>query len=203
MSNADGLKKDGITDVQLQEKIPQHLRYACIYWVNHFEVANIEGTELMNGLEKFVDEHTLHWFEVLSLIGNLDSAHRAIRAVIKLLVQLQKSTSSDLHQLLSDALRFISKSYAVINRSALHTYYSALPFSPTSSLLYLELWETSPTKRRIASHKGDSHRVSTVGFAHDGRLFASGSVDETIKLWSGGDGSLQVTLKASGAKLEA
>ncbi|KIL60939.1 hypothetical protein M378DRAFT_167618 [Amanita muscaria Koide BX008] len=132
MSNEEGLKKDGITDEQLQEKIPQHLRYASVYWANHFEVADIEDTGLMNGLEKFVDEHTLHWFEVLSLIGNLDSAHRAIRAVMKLL----KSTSSDLHRLLSDALRFISKFYGMINRSALHTYHSALPFSPTDSLLY-------------------------------------------------------------------
>ncbi|KIL56624.1 hypothetical protein M378DRAFT_16943 [Amanita muscaria Koide BX008] len=87
MSNEEGLKKDGITHLQLQEKIPQHLRYACVYWVNHFEVANSEGTVLMNRLEKFADEHTLYWIEVLSLIGNLDSAHRAIRAVMKLLVQ--------------------------------------------------------------------------------------------------------------------
>ncbi|KIL59903.1 hypothetical protein M378DRAFT_168659, partial [Amanita muscaria Koide BX008] len=130
MSNEDGLKKDGITDIQLQEKIPQHLRYASVYWANHLEVANIQDTDLMNELENFVDVHTLHWFEALSLIGNLDTAHRAIRVVLKLL----KSTSSDLHPLLSDALRFISKFYTVINRSALHTYYSALPFSPTDSL---------------------------------------------------------------------
>ncbi|KIL55890.1 hypothetical protein M378DRAFT_1040470 [Amanita muscaria Koide BX008] len=87
MSNEDGLKKDGITDLQLQEKIPLQLRYACVYWANHLEVANIEDTDLMNGLAKFVDEHTLHCLEVLSLIGNLDSAHRAIRVVLKLLVQ--------------------------------------------------------------------------------------------------------------------
>ncbi|KIL64920.1 hypothetical protein M378DRAFT_77648, partial [Amanita muscaria Koide BX008] len=334
MSNEDGLKKDAITDVQLQEKIPPQLRYASVYWVNHFEVANIEGTELMNGLEKFVDEHTLHWFEVLSLIGNLDSAHCAIRA---------KSTSSDLHQLLSDALRFISKFYELIKRSALHTYYSALPFSPTSSLLYrryikdarhyirgieggpknwdalvailshgegvdaikfspesalfiscseetedeyasihnqgklkiwdattgtpistipgrrvaftndfstvvsssdntityhnmdgstrgtmittssmiqklelsescrvaaalsdgtvwlwdIELWETSPTKRRISSHQCDGS-ISAVGFGPDGRLFASGLYDGRIKLWNAGDGSSHGALIASG-----
>ncbi|KIL64968.1 hypothetical protein M378DRAFT_11089, partial [Amanita muscaria Koide BX008] len=86
----------------------------------------------MNGLEKFADEHMLYWFEVLSLIGNLDKTHLAIRVVLKLL----KSTSSDLHQLLSDALRFISKFYEVVERSALHTYYSALPFTPTNSILY-------------------------------------------------------------------
>ncbi|KIL56296.1 hypothetical protein M378DRAFT_89577, partial [Amanita muscaria Koide BX008] len=87
MSNEDGLKEAAITDEQIQEKIPQQLRYACVYWVNHLEVANIEDEALMSGLEKFVDEHMLYWFEVLSLIGNLDLAHLAIRAVLKLLVQ--------------------------------------------------------------------------------------------------------------------
>ncbi|KIL56963.1 hypothetical protein M378DRAFT_423551 [Amanita muscaria Koide BX008] len=131
MSNEDGLKEDGIRDERIQEKIPQQLRYACVYWVNHLEV-NVEDEVLMNGLEKFVDGHMLYWFEVLSLIGKLDSAHRSIRVVLKLL----KSRSSDLHQLLSDALRFIAKFYELIKRSALHTYYSALPFTPTDSLLY-------------------------------------------------------------------
>ncbi|KIL56958.1 hypothetical protein M378DRAFT_39152, partial [Amanita muscaria Koide BX008] len=116
---------------QLQEKIPQQLRYACVYWVNHLEVANIEDEALMTGLEKFVDEHMLYWFEVLSLIGNLDSAHLTLLVVLKLL-----SRSSDLHQLLSDALRFIGQFYDIIERSALHTYYSALPFTPSDSLLY-------------------------------------------------------------------
>ncbi|KIL64980.1 hypothetical protein M378DRAFT_51824, partial [Amanita muscaria Koide BX008] len=123
--------KDEITDEQLEEKIPQILHYACAYWVNHLQVANVEDPNLMNGLEKFADAHMLYWLEVLSLIGKLDKAHVAIRVVLKLL-----STSSDLHQLLSDALRFISKFYEVIERSALHTYYSALPFAPTKSVLY-------------------------------------------------------------------
>ncbi|KIL56387.1 hypothetical protein M378DRAFT_524248 [Amanita muscaria Koide BX008] len=139
MSNEDGLKVDGITitDEEIQEKVPQHLQYACAYWVNHLEVANMEDEALVNGLERFADEHILYWLEpldseVLSLVGKLDLAHRAIGVVLKLLT----STCSDLCQLLSDALRFISKFYKLIERSALHTYYSALPFAPSDSLLY-------------------------------------------------------------------
>ncbi|KIL62312.1 hypothetical protein M378DRAFT_12905 [Amanita muscaria Koide BX008] len=132
MSNEDGRKEDGITNEQILEKIPQQLHYACVYWANHLEVAHIEDADLMKGLKKFVDEHMLHWLEVLSLIGKLDSAHHAIRVALTLL----KSMSSDLNQLLSDMLRFISKFYELVKRSALHTYYSALPFTPSDSLLY-------------------------------------------------------------------
>ncbi|KIL55812.1 hypothetical protein M378DRAFT_43940, partial [Amanita muscaria Koide BX008] len=48
----------------------------------------------------------------------------------------------------------------------------------------VELWETSPTKRRIASHHGHPVIVMDVGFRPDGEVFASGSYDGTIKLWN-------------------
>ncbi|KIL54191.1 hypothetical protein M378DRAFT_47618, partial [Amanita muscaria Koide BX008] len=61
----------------------------------------------------------------------------------------------------------------------------------------VELWETSPTKRRLASHlhSRQDDRVSLMEFGPDGRLFASGSMDGTIKLWNGGDGSIDGTIK--------
>ncbi|KIL56376.1 hypothetical protein M378DRAFT_89420, partial [Amanita muscaria Koide BX008] len=192
MSNKYGLKEDGITDEQLQEKIPQQLRYACVHWVNHFEVANNEDADLMNGLAKFVDDHLLHWLEVLSLIGNLDLAHRAIRVT-------QTSTSSDLCQLLLDALRFISKFYELIERSALHTYHSALPFTPTDSLLYrryikearhnicsiedgLEKWDV------LVANLNHGEQVGVVKFSVDSTLFVSCSKGKS-KIWDATTGT--------------
>ncbi|KIL60507.1 hypothetical protein M378DRAFT_14071 [Amanita muscaria Koide BX008] len=133
MSNEEGLAKDGISDAKLQEKIPLALQYACAYWDGHLRSANIDDADLVKELEKFDNERMLlPWFEVLSLIRKLDSAHRAIRVALKFL----KPTASDFRQLLSDGLRFISKFYQIIERSALQTYYSALLFTPTDSLLY-------------------------------------------------------------------
>ncbi|KIL59554.1 hypothetical protein M378DRAFT_85004, partial [Amanita muscaria Koide BX008] len=196
MSNEDGLKKDGMTDEQIQEKLPQQLRYACVYWIYHLETANTEDLDLANGLEKFVDEHTLHWFEVLSLIGKLDSAPRAIRVVLKLL----KSTSSDLHQLLSDALRFISKFYELINRSALHTYYSALPFSPTDSFLYRRYIkearhnicgvEGGPKKwDALVTNLNHGERVDAIKFSLDSALFVSCCNQGKLKIWDAATGT--------------
>ncbi|KIL56045.1 hypothetical protein M378DRAFT_17436 [Amanita muscaria Koide BX008] len=127
------LAKDGISNEKLQEKIPLALQYACAYWDDHLNSAKIDDADLVKELEKFDKARVLlPWFEVLSLIGKLDSAPRAIRVALNVL----KPTPSDLCQLLSDGLRFISKFYEIIERSALHTYYSALPFTPTDSLLY-------------------------------------------------------------------
>ncbi|KIL62668.1 hypothetical protein M378DRAFT_165515 [Amanita muscaria Koide BX008] len=179
MSNEDGLKEDGITDEQLHERIPELLRYACVYWANHLEVATIEDANLMNILAKFVDEHMLYWFEVLSLIGKLDSAHLAILVVLKLL-----KSSSDLHQLLSDALHFIAKFYEIVKRSALHTYYSALPCTPTDSPLYRQYIKEA--KHNICGIEGGpekwdtlvanlSHKeyVEVIKFSLDSTLFVS------------------------------
>ncbi|KIL55852.1 hypothetical protein M378DRAFT_560946 [Amanita muscaria Koide BX008] len=133
MSNEEGLAKDGISNEKLQKKIPLALQYACAYWDDHLNSANIDDADLVKGLERFDNARVLlPWFEVLSLIRKLNSAPRAIRVALNVL----KPTPSDLRQLLSDGLRFISKFYEIIERSALHTYYSALPFTPTDSLLY-------------------------------------------------------------------
>ncbi|KIL57161.1 hypothetical protein M378DRAFT_400427 [Amanita muscaria Koide BX008] len=195
MSNEDGLKEDGITEEQLQEKIPQQLRYVSVYWSNHLEFTNIEDADRMNGLERFVDEHMLHWFEVLSLIGKLELAHHAIGVVLKLL----KSRVSALHQPLSDALRFIGKFYDLIKRSALHTYHSALPFTPSDSVLYrryikdavhnLCSIEGGPEKwDALVANLSHGEEVDIIKFSLASPLFVSCS-DGKSKVWDTATGT--------------
>ena len=86
MDNNDGLAADSISEDQVRKKIPPELRYACTYWINHLEKADIGDTSLMKEVQKFGNEHLLHWFEALSWIRKLDLAHRTVRAALKLLV---------------------------------------------------------------------------------------------------------------------
>jgi WD40 repeat protein len=44
------------------------------------------------------------------------------------------------------------------------------------------LWEFD-TEREIATFRGHTHFVNSVSFNHDGTIFASGSLDQTVKLW--------------------
>lgn len=134
MDNGHGIAKQGITDTQLLDKIPLELQYACEYWSSHLELANVEDEVFIKELEKFANAHLLHWVETLSWIRKLGSAHHAIRAVMTLLNG--HSAFLELYRLFSDGLHFVTKFYEIIERSALHTYYSALPFAPTECSLY-------------------------------------------------------------------
>ncbi|KIL56048.1 hypothetical protein M378DRAFT_43671, partial [Amanita muscaria Koide BX008] len=105
-----------------------------------------------------------------------------------------KPTPSDLRQLLSDGLRFISKFYEIIERSALHTYYSALPFTPADSLLYRRyIVETlhrdcnvSGTPNQwdalIANLRHGNGVVDNIQFSLDSTMFVSWS-DGMLKVW--------------------
>ncbi|KIL66507.1 hypothetical protein M378DRAFT_160981 [Amanita muscaria Koide BX008] len=204
MSNDDGLAKDGITDERLERNIPPQLQYACVYWANHLEVTNIEDANVKKELEQFADKHMLHWFEALSLIRKLDCAHRAIRIVLKVL----KSTSSDLRQLLLDGLRFISKFYETIETSALHTYYSALSFTPTDTLLYHRYIEEAahnvcsveggPAKwDALVANWPHGEQVDAVKFSLDNTMLVSLS-ERKLKVWDAATGTPISTIRVGG-----
>jgi len=86
MDNSDALKAEGISDDQLPDKIAPELRYACIYWANHFEGADIENSNLLLKVDWFTKGRLLYWLEVLSWNGKLEVAPRAVLAVHRLLV---------------------------------------------------------------------------------------------------------------------
>jgi hypothetical protein len=59
-------------DNRLQEHVPEHLRYACQFWSLH--LADTVGDDKIYGkATEFLFEHFLHWLEVMSLLGKVDS----------------------------------------------------------------------------------------------------------------------------------
>jgi hypothetical protein len=75
-----GLRRPGVsvTEVDrmaLDERIPEHVQYACRYWPEHFKAAGIEGTRVASFLRK----HLLHWWEVMSLIKKLSESLHMLR----------------------------------------------------------------------------------------------------------------------------
>ncbi|KIK42463.1 hypothetical protein CY34DRAFT_804888 [Suillus luteus UH-Slu-Lm8-n1] len=125
------LTKTGV-DVQI---LPEDVTYSCIFWIEH--VCESKGREesLSIAVYDFLEKHLLHWIETMSLL-------KKARHTTKLLMRLEdwsKSTQGP-HQklcdLLADAVRFCQAFTAVIEQHPLLVYNSALPFSPTNSVLY-------------------------------------------------------------------
>jgi NACHT domain len=63
------------------EKVPDEVTYACIFWINH--TCFIDDDSLAGHVETFLNTHLLHWFEAMSIIGRS-------RDTIKLLDNLKR-----------------------------------------------------------------------------------------------------------------
>jgi NACHT domain len=87
------LKRDvaGISDPSLlnrevdgfEEKVryalPPEVRYACRHWASHLSFVELGEKRMMEGLEVFLMQSLLWWFEAMSLIGSVSTAASSIQ----------------------------------------------------------------------------------------------------------------------------
>ncbi|KAF4951958.1 hypothetical protein FGADI_7074 [Fusarium gaditjirri] len=132
-----GTLASDISKRRVNERIPQHTRYACLYWSRHLSKlsdfkplsANLDDA---GDVYKFLSTKFLHWLEVLSLLGEY---HRAITVIEHLQSLSKPATSPKLSSFLQDAYRFVLSNTDTITQAPLQTYCSALIFSPTKSII--------------------------------------------------------------------
>ena len=60
-------------------KIPEVLKYSCIYWASHFCEAQLPGVDLIDALDTFLHKHLLHWIECLSVLGELQTGISSLK----------------------------------------------------------------------------------------------------------------------------
>ena len=202
------------------------ISYFSSFWVDHLAKYLDDSTDSRRykdylsdrgRVHKFLRKHLLHWFEVLSLIGEVDrgitglySLERMIRETLtKLPPKITLSHKSFVH----DAIRVFRQCRPAVEAAPLQVYCSALVFSPENSLVgknfkqEVRRWistllripkDWSPCLQTLEGHRD---WVTFVAFSPDGKQLASASDDATVRLWDAATGAALQTLKGHGYRV--
>lgn len=70
----------------LNTELPQHVRYACQYWVDHIEDSKLypDNSAIDEKICSFFQKDFLHWLEAMSLIAKMSQAVLMITRLVKL-----------------------------------------------------------------------------------------------------------------------
>lgn len=74
-----GTSRSSIDTQLVQSHIPAEVQYACLYWVNHIQQAKMVVND--GNIYGFLQEHFLHWLEVLSLTGRASESLSIIKVL--------------------------------------------------------------------------------------------------------------------------
>ncbi|KAK4182018.1 hypothetical protein QBC35DRAFT_421424, partial [Podospora australis] len=211
-----GAPGSSIDDAELPDPDPlAAARYACIYWVDHLREwqssDNVKHTGVFQDggdIDDFLRKHYLHWLEALSLCRSIPQGITSM-ATLEGILQ-HKSITPQLPSLVADMRRFILYWKWVVENYPLQVYASALVFSPARSItrgLFTQeerKWITSGPMVEDnwnacrQTLEGHGSWVQSVAFSPDSKWVASGSDDNTIKIWDAATGTCMQTLEGHG-----
>ncbi|KAJ9601892.1 hypothetical protein H2200_013607 [Cladophialophora chaetospira] len=189
-----GIRREDIDATVIDKHISPALRYACRYWIYHLQQS---GRIVCDNdiVAKFLQQHFLHWLESLSLVGGmLESVN-----LIVTLQSLVETENSHISAFLNDARRFVLAFNSILAQAPLQVYAGAWHFSPLQSNIRSAFQDQALGSIRTGecqhTLEGHSDGVRSVVFSPDGSRVASGSYDNTVRIWDIQTGECQHTLE--------
>ncbi|KAK3995678.1 HET-R [Cladorrhinum sp. PSN332] len=206
-----GLVAPGFPIDQVHTPEPDPLatvRYSCVFWVNHLchsiSDRNTTQRKILDAVQTFLEQKYLYWLEALSLLRAMSEGVIAIR---KLEGLFGRTYQRHLTTFIRDAHRFALSYRWIIEQAPLQAYTSALVFAPVGSLVKKRFKTEEPSwisakpvveadwNVCLQTLEGHHDSVNSVTFSPDGQRLASGSSDNTVKIWDPASGQCLQTLE--------
>ncbi|KAK6828769.1 hypothetical protein RU639_003735 [Aspergillus parasiticus] len=203
--SSDATLRSDINDEVIRDHFPAELRYSCHHWIYHLQQGRYQITD-HDEIHKFVQKHFLHWLEAMSVLG---LAPEIVRGIRTLQSAVQPHSGRIVSKFLHDAHRFILKNSWIANNAPLQLYAAALAFAPANSVVR-DIFQSEIPRRFVKLPRVEENwnaellsldikDVNAVAFSPDNsKLIASGSNDNSVRIWKIDTGALLQTLEHSG-----
>ncbi|KAJ5737279.1 uncharacterized protein N7483_002404 [Penicillium malachiteum] len=190
-----GLKLAGTSTKDIRVPSPNPLapaEYACVYWDKEI-------------VESFLQRKYLHWLEALSILGRLSDGIYAMKRLERFI--LEETGSEGLLERAQDVIRFVQYHRIGIEGSPLQVYCSPLVFCPSKGLTQIAFQEDKPDwvlnyprveedwSACLQTLESHSDEVRFIAWSPDGSRLASGSHDNTVRIWDPATGQSMSTLE--------
>ncbi|KAA6414807.1 MAG: hypothetical protein FRX48_01557 [Lasallia pustulata] len=195
-----------VADIQrsrVEQCLPLEVQYACLHWVKHLRRSDAQLRD-NDYVHQFLQKHLLHWLEAL---GWMQKISEGILEIISLESIPSVVNCLSLYGFIHDLKRFALHNRVGIEQAPLQVYHSALFFTPVMSIVRKQFSNKMPwwIKRgpeveqnwsaTLQTLEGHSSIVMAVAFSPDGKQLASGSGDETVRIWDAATGATLQTFE--------